>query len=106
MRKPSRRDFLAATAASGVALGMGHGIAEAPQVSSACKSEEPRAKQPEIYKGTAAGAVVAQLRAAGVRTLFHTNTSGFVPLWEAIYAAGDGQVIKMTPQGPAAAVGA
>src|SRR5690349_21607638 len=106
MRKPSRRDFLAATAASGVALGMGHGIAEAPQVSSASKSEEPLAKQPEIYKGTAAGAVVAQLRAAGVRTLFHTNTSGFVPLWEAIYAAGDVQVINMTHEGQAVAAAA
>ena len=35
--------------------------------------------QPEIYRGTASGAVLAQLKAAGVRTLFHTNTSGFGP---------------------------
>jgi len=86
---------------------MGHGVAEAPQGASASKPEDTLAKQqPEIYKGTAAGAVVAQLRAAGVRTLFHTNTSGFVPFWEAIYAAGDVQVINMTHEGQAVAAAA
>jgi thiamine pyrophosphate-dependent acetolactate synthase large subunit-like protein len=46
------------------------------------------------------------LRAAGVKTLFHTNTSGFVPFFEAIYAAGDVQVINMTHEGQAAAAAA
>ena len=59
-----------------------------------------------MFRGTAAGAVLAQLRAAGVRTLFHTNTSGFVPFWEAIYAAGDVQVINMTHEGQAVAAAA
>jgi thiamine pyrophosphate-dependent acetolactate synthase large subunit-like protein len=62
--------------------------------------------QPEVYKGTAAGAVLAQLKAAGVRTLFHTNTSGFVPFFEAIYNAGDVQVINMTHEGQAVAAAA
>src|SRR5262249_59668870 len=57
-------------------------------------------------KGTAAGAVLAQLKAAGVRTLFHTNTSGFVPFFEAIYNAGDVQVINMTHEGQAVAAAA
>jgi thiamine pyrophosphate-dependent acetolactate synthase large subunit-like protein len=106
-RKPSRRDFIAATAASGVALGMGRGIAAAPQDASAPRPENALPKgATEIYKGTAAGAVLAQLRAAGVRTLFHTNTSGFVPFWEAIYAAGDVQVINMTHEGQAVAAAA
>jgi thiamine pyrophosphate-dependent acetolactate synthase large subunit-like protein len=107
MRKPSRRDFLATTAASGVALGMGHGIAAAPQDASASRPDNTQPKaEPQIYRGTAAGAVLAQLRAAGVRTLFHTNTSGFVPFWEAIYAAGDVQVINMTHEGQAVAAAA
>ena len=107
MGKASRRDFLAATAASGVALGMGHGVAATPQDGSASRPDNTQPKaEPEIYKGTAAGAVVAQLRAAGVRTLFHTNTSGFVPFWEAIYAAGDVQVINMTHEGQAVAAAA
>src|ERR1041384_4500271 len=107
MRKPSRRGFLAASAAGGGALSMGHGIAAEPQNASAPRPENALAKgEPTIYKGTAAGAVVAQLRAAGVRTLFHTNTSGFVPFWEAIYAAGDVQVINMTHEGQAVAAAA
>jgi hypothetical protein len=64
----------------------------------------PRAA-PEVFKGHGCRRVVAQLRAAGVRTLFHTNTSGFVPFWEAIYAAGDVQVINMTHEGQAVARG-
>ena len=105
-RKPSRRDFLAATAASGVALGMGQGIA-APQDGSAPRPENALPKgEPQLYKGTAAGAVLAQLRAAGVRTLFHTNTSGFVPFWEAVEAAGDVQVINLTHEGQAVAAAA
>src|SRR5690349_21334211 len=107
MGKASRRDFLAATAASSVALGMGHGIAAAAQTASASKPDDTQPKaEPQIYKGTAAGAVLAQLRAAGVRTLFHTNTSGFVPFWEAVYAAGDVQVINMTHEGQAVAAAA
>jgi len=52
-RKPSRRDFIAATAASGVALGMGRGIAAAPQDASAPRPENALPKgAPEIYKGT------------------------------------------------------
>ncbi|HEY3162571.1 MAG TPA: thiamine pyrophosphate-dependent enzyme [Vicinamibacterales bacterium] len=107
MRRPSRRDFLAATAASGVALGMGHGMSAAPQDASASRLDNTLPKaEPQIYKGTAAGAVLAQLRAAGVKTLFHTNTSGFVPFWEAIYAAGDVTVINMTHEGQAVAAAA
>src|SRR3954467_4978837 len=105
--KPSRRDFLAATAASSVALGMGHGIVADAQEAVARRPEAALRKgEPTTYRGTAAGAVLAQLRAAGVRTLFHTNTSGFVPFWEAIYAAGDVQVINMTHEGQAVAAAA
>ena len=105
--KPSRRDFLAATAATSVALGMGQVAGAAPQQATGSRADNPLTKgEPEIYRGTAAGAVLAQLRAAGVRTLFHTNTSGFVPFWEAIYAAGDVQVINMTHEGQAVAAAA
>ena len=92
-RKPpsnsvSRRDFLAATAASGIGLGMGQSAAAAPQRAVDVKPENALPKdEPVMFRGTASGAVLAQLRAANVHTLFHTNTSGFVPFWEAIYAA-------------------
>src|SRR5204863_2126146 len=103
----SRRDFLAATAATGIALGMGPAAAAAPQQAADAAPEDPSpARGSAMYSGTAAGAVLAQLKAAGVRTLFHTNTSGFVPFWEAIYAAGDVQVINMTHEGQAVAAAA
>jgi thiamine pyrophosphate-dependent acetolactate synthase large subunit-like protein len=103
----SRRDFLAATAATGIALGAGPAAAAVPQQTVGPKPENALPKdQPEIYRGTASGAVLAQLKAAGVRTLFHTNTSGFGPLWEAVYAAGDVQVINVTHEGQAVAAAA
>ena len=103
----SRRDFIAATAATGIALGVGQSAAATPQGTLGLKPENALPKgQPEMYTGTPAGAVLAQLRAAGVRTLFHTNTSGFVPFWEAIYAAGDVQVINMTHEGQGVAAAA
>jgi thiamine pyrophosphate-dependent acetolactate synthase large subunit-like protein len=52
-----------------------------------------------MYEGSAAGAALEQLRAAGLRTLFHTNTSGFVPFWNAIHAARDVQVVNLTHEG-------
>lgn len=109
----SRRDFLAATAVTGIALGSGRPVsalaqddsianpAAAPQ--SANSRPLPTAAPFEMYEGTAAGAVLAQLRAAGVRMLFHTNTSGFMPFWEAIDRAGDVQVINVTHEGHAVA---
>ena len=50
--------------------------------------------------------MLAQLRAAGVRTLFHTNVSGNVPFFEAIEAAGDVQVINVTHEGHGVAAAA
>src|SRR4030095_8489179 len=102
-----RREFI--TAASGIAMGAAAAPASpaSPQGTVGTKPENALPKdQPEIYKGTAAGAVVAQLRAAGVKTLFHTNTSGFTPFWEAIYKAGDVQVINMTHEGQGVAAAA
>ena len=83
---------------------IGAGAAGAPQ--GVVSSPLPSGDAFEMYDGTAAGAVLAQLRAAGVRMLFHTNTSGFGPLWEAVDAAGDVQVINVTHEGHAVAAAA
>ena len=112
----SRRDFLAATAATSVAFGAPSVSALAQETAGPASSATaaqgivsnplPSGEAFEMYDGTAAGAVLAQLRAAGVRMLFHTNTSGFGPLWEAVDAAGDVQVINVTHEGHAVAVAA
>src|SRR5687768_8590965 len=114
----SRRDFLAATAATGIALGAPPGVSALAQQGAESATAAGAAAQGvvtnplptgqafEMYDGTAAGAVLAQLRAAGVRMLFHTNTSGFGPLWEAVDSAGDVQVINVTHEGHAVAAAA
>ena len=108
----SRRDFLTATAVTGIALGAGpalHADAQERPASGtaaaqgAASSPLPTTESFEMYEGTAAGAVLAQLRAAGVRMIFHTNTSGFMPFWEAIDRAGDVQVINVPHEGHAVA---
>lgn len=102
----SRRDFIAAAAATGISIGVGQPAkASAEVVAPSPENSLPNVK-PEMYTGNPSGAVLAQLRAAGIHTLFHTNTSGFMPFWEAIYAAGDVQVINMTHEGQAVAAAA
>jgi thiamine pyrophosphate-dependent acetolactate synthase large subunit-like protein len=102
----SRRSFIAATAATGIAVGVGQSAMASPQVLTS-HPEYPLPKaEPELFMGTAAGAMLAQLRAAGVRTLFHTNVSGNVPFYEAIEAAGDVQVINVTHEGQGVAAAA
>jgi len=95
----SRRDFIAAAGAKGIAMGVGQSAAASPQVLTPQPESTQASVKPEIYMGTPSGAVLAQLRAAGIRTLFHTNTSGFMPFWEAKDAAGDAQVINRTHEG-------
>jgi len=108
----SRREFLTATAATGIAFGAGPAVSAEVQEPPAAGQGTPQASASrplpitdsfEMYEGTAAGAVLAQLRAAGVRMLFHTNTSGFMPFWEAIDRAGDVQVINVPHEGIAVA---
>jgi thiamine pyrophosphate-dependent acetolactate synthase large subunit-like protein len=103
----SRRDFMVAAAATGVSMGAPSGNWLSAQQTPTTNPETslPSGKI-EMYAGTPSGAVLAQLKAAGLRTLFHTNTSGFVPFWNAIYAAGDVQVINMTHEGQAVAAAA
>lgn len=97
----SRREFIAASAATGLAMGVGHSAFASAQVTSRQPENSLPTGKPEIYTGTPSGAVLAQLKAAGVHVLFHTNTSGFMPFWNAIYEAGDVQVILMTHEGHA-----
>lgn len=102
----SRRDFITAAAATGIAMGVGQPAKASAEVVAPSPENSLPDLKPEMYTGNPSGAVLAQLRAAGVRTLFHTNTSGFMPFWEAIYAAGDVQVINMTHEGQAVAAAA
>ena len=87
-------------------MGAGQSGVSAPQVLTPQPENSLPNTKLETFTGTPSAAVLAQLKAAGIRTLFHTNTSGFVPFWEAIYTAGDVQVINMTHEGQAVAAAA
>ena len=105
----SRRDFIKATAAASIGSLAAEPSASAfvqdsraPGADSSLAKSEPL----RMFEGTAAAAALEQLRAAGVKTIFHTNTSGFSPLFDAIYAAGDVQIIMVTHEGQGVATAA
>lgn len=102
----SRRDFVRITTATGIAALAGQSVAalaqQAPATgdhSASSAAKLPKSEPLQIYEGTGAGAVLEQLRASGVRKIFHTNTTGFSELWDAVYSAGDVQVIMVTHEG-------
>src|SRR5437016_1125969 len=110
--KPSRREFIRVSTAAGI---VSAGISSLTEPPSAVAQEKPalsaqnslpKSEPVRMYEGTAAGAVIEQLRAAGVKTVFHTNTSGFAPLWDAIYSSGDVQIIMVTHEGQGVATAA
>src|SRR5262245_14383676 len=109
--KPSRREFIRVSAVTGIAS---TGIASLAQPASAAAQASatnpqnaiPKIEPVRMYEGTAGGAVIEQLRTAGVKTIFHTNTSGFSPLWDAIYSSGDVQIIMVTHEGQGVATAA
>lgn len=49
-----------------------------------------------IMEGTAGALLVEQLRAAGIKYIFHTNTSGVAPVMDALVDARDMQLIMVT----------
>jgi len=102
----SRRDFVRVTTATGIAALAGQSVAALAQEKPAPGVVKPVSDvqklpkgEPQMYEGTAAGAIVEQLRACGVRKIFHTNTSGLSTIWDAVYSAGDVQVIMVTHEG-------
>lgn len=105
----SRRDFIKATAAASIGSLAAETSASAFVQDSRAPSADsslPKSEPVRTFEGTAAAAALEQLRAAGVKTIFHTNTSGFSPLWDAIYAAGDVQIIMVTHEGQGVAAAA
>ena len=98
-KKSSRRDFIQAVTAVGISslaaesllasvqldLGSGDGLDMAP---------------PRTLEGTAGSLLVEQLKAAGVKYIFHTNTSGLVTMTDSINT-NDMQVIMITHEGQA-----
>ena len=82
--KSSRRDFIQAVTAVGISsLGAESMLASAQQGRSGGPGDG-QADKVWISEGTAGALLVEQLKAAGVKYIFHTNTSGLATLTDAV----------------------
>ena len=99
-KKSSRRDFIQAVTAMGItSLAAESMLASAEQGWSADQGEG-KADKVWISEGTAGALLVEQLKAAGVKYIFHTNTSGLATLTDAVDTR-EIQVIMITHEGQA-----
>ena len=99
-KKSSRRDFIQAVTALGItSLGAESMLASAQQGGSGGPGDG-QADKVWISEGTAGALLVEQLKAAGVKYIFHTNTSGLATLTDAVDTP-EMQVIMLTHEGQA-----
>ena len=101
-RKSSRRDFIQAVTALGVTSLAAESLLASVQEGSDTRLEG-QAGRSWTFEGTAGALLVEQLKAAGVRYLFHTNTSGMDTLSDAVDLS-DMQIIMVTHEGQAVSV--
>jgi len=75
--------------------------------SAAAASQLTNKQSLRMLEGTAGALIVEQLKSAGVRYIFHTNTTGMEPIFDAVLSSGGIEVIMFTDErlGVAAAEG-
>ena len=99
-QKSSRRDFIQAVTALGITSLGAESLLAAAQQGGSGGAGEGQADNVWISEGTAGALLVEQLKAAGVKYIFHTNTSGLATLTDAVDTPGM-QVIMVTHEGQA-----
>ena len=102
-RKSSRRDFIQAVTALGVTSLAAESLLASVQEGGMDTHVEGQAIRSWNSEGTAGALLVDQLKAAGVKYLFHTNTSGMDTLSDAVDLS-DMQIIMVTHEGQAVSV--
>ncbi|MEE2823014.1 MAG: thiamine pyrophosphate-binding protein [Acidobacteriota bacterium] len=102
-RKSSRRDFIQAVTALGVTSMAAESLFASVQSGWSDTRSESEGVRSWTSKGTAGALLVEQLKAAGVKYLFHTNTSGLDTLSDAV-DLDDMQIIMVTHEGQAVSV--
>ncbi|MFB3068479.1 MAG: thiamine pyrophosphate-binding protein [Acidobacteriota bacterium] len=98
-KKSSRRDFIQAVTAVGISSLAAESLLASVQLDLGSGDELGMAP-PRTLEGTAGSLLVEQLKAAGVKYIFHTNTSGLVTMTDSINT-NDMQVIMITHEGQA-----
>ena len=102
-RKSSRRDFIQAVTALGVTSLAAESLLASVQEGGSDTRLEGQAVRSWNSEGTAGALLVEQLKAAGVKYIFHTNTSGLDTLSDAVDLSGM-QIIMVTHEGQAVSV--
>ena len=102
-RKSSRRDFIQAVTALGVTSLAAESLLASVQEDWSDTHQEGQAVKSWTSEGTAGALLVEQLKAAGVKYIFHTNTSGLATLSDAVDLK-DMQIIMVTHEGQAVSV--
>jgi benzoylformate decarboxylase len=99
MAKKTRRRFIQTVSAVGLTpMAAKSLLAFAPQGGDAPPADPGAVR---VMEGSAGALVVEQLRAAGVKYIIHTNTSGVDAIMDAIVDAPDMRVIMVTHEGQA-----
>ena len=98
-KRSSRRDFIQAVTAMGITSLAAESLLASVQLDSGADDGAGQS-QPRMVEGTAGSLIVEQLKAAGVKYIFHTNTSGVVTLTDAVDNR-EMQVIMITHEGQA-----
>jgi thiamine pyrophosphate-dependent acetolactate synthase large subunit-like protein len=96
-RRKSRREFMQTVSAMGLSPLAANSLMSYVQDGAPAGGAE--SGDVVMMEGTAGELLVAQLRAAGIKYVFHTNTSGVAPIMDAIDKADDINVIMVTHEG-------
>ena len=82
--KTSRRDFIQALTAVGVTTLAAESLLASMKVELEADEGRGPAGRVEMFEGTAGAALVEQLKAAGVKYIFHTNTTGVATMMDGV----------------------
>ena len=93
-KKTSRRDFIQAVTAMGFTSMAAESLLASAQLDMG-SADESGPSQPRMVEGSAGSLIVEQLKAAGVKYIFHTNTSGLESMTDAV-DTNEMQVIMVT----------
>ncbi len=96
-KKTSRRDFIQAVTALGFTSMAAESLLASAQLDLG-SADETGPSQPRMVEGSAGSLIVEQLKAAGVKYIFHTNTSGLESMTDAV-DTNEMQVIMVTHEG-------
>jgi benzoylformate decarboxylase len=101
MRKNTRRKFIQTVSALGLTPVAAKSLLAFGQQGGAPSEDAPAGADVRVMEGTAGALVVEQLRAAGVKYIIHTNTSGVDAIMDAVVDAPDMKVVMVTDEGQA-----